>query len=214
MGGPGGNWVQALVTSLILFGPLAGVVVAVVSLFGHGVDALDLILAVAFYLVSGHGVTAGYHRMFAHRGFVARRWTKIALCAAGSLAFEGSVLAWVAHHRRHQRGGVGEHAGGPVPQPAERTESHGHGEEPSEDAQVDRLAGVVERSRPCRDQIARRVSELCLKRRAPRALKRAAPQSGADAAQNFVTPAHENSFRNGSPDLGGPRRPRRSCQRS
>lgn len=99
--GPGGSWVQSLVTALILFGPLAGTVAAAVSLFGHGVDTLDLVLAVAFYAVSGHGVTAGYHRLLAHRGFVARRCTKIALCAAGSLAFEGSVLAWVAHHRRH-----------------------------------------------------------------------------------------------------------------
>lgn len=92
---------QTVVTGLILFGPLAGVVVAVVSLFGRGVDALDLILAAVFYAVSGHGVTAGYHRLFAHRGFRARRWTKIALGAAGSLAFEGSILAWVAHHRVH-----------------------------------------------------------------------------------------------------------------
>lgn len=96
----GRRW-QAVVTGLILFGPLAGTVVAIVSLFGHGVDALDLVLGVAFYLVSGHGVTAGYHRLLAHRGYVARRWTRIALCVAGSLAFEGSPISWVALHRRH-----------------------------------------------------------------------------------------------------------------
>lgn len=100
-GGAAGRRWQAVVTGLILFGPLAGTVVAIVSLFGHGVDALDLVLGVAFYLVSGHGVTAGYHRLLAHRGYVARRWTRIALCVAGSLAFEGSPISWVALHRRH-----------------------------------------------------------------------------------------------------------------
>ncbi len=100
-GGDAGRRVQGVVTGLILFGPLAGTVVAIVSLFGRGVDALDLVLGVAFYMVSGHGVTAGFHRLLAHRGYVARRWTRIALCVAGSLAFEGSPISWVALHRRH-----------------------------------------------------------------------------------------------------------------
>lgn len=92
---------QTVATLVILFGPLAGTLAAAVSLFGHGVDLCDVVLAVAFYAVTGHGVTAGYHRLFAHRGFTARRAVKIALCLAGSLAFEGTVIGWVANHRRH-----------------------------------------------------------------------------------------------------------------
>ena len=92
---------QQLVTALIVFGPLAGVVFAVVGLFGHGVTTLDLVLGVVFFAVSGHGVTAGYHRMLTHRAFKATRGVKIALAVAGSLAIEGSVIAWVANHRRH-----------------------------------------------------------------------------------------------------------------
>lgn len=98
---PASGRIQVAVTALVLFGPLVGTAVAAVSLFGHGVDLLDVILAVAFYAVTGHGVTAGYHRLFAHRGYVATRWTKVALCVAGSLAFQGSMIGWVAHHRRH-----------------------------------------------------------------------------------------------------------------
>jgi stearoyl-CoA desaturase (delta-9 desaturase) len=51
--------------------------------------------------VSGFGVTVGYHRLFAHRSFRAARWLKIVLASAGSLAVEGSVIGWVANHRRH-----------------------------------------------------------------------------------------------------------------
>ncbi len=93
--------VQRLITSLILFGPLVGVVVAAVALFGGHVTVLDLVLAVSFYAVSGHGMTAGFHRMLTHRSFETRRWVKVALVLAGSLAMEGSVNGWVANHRRH-----------------------------------------------------------------------------------------------------------------
>jgi stearoyl-CoA desaturase (Delta-9 desaturase) len=92
---------QGAITLLILVGPLVGVIAAAISLFGRLPSALDIGLAVAFYAISGHGVTAGYHRLFAHRSFRARRGVKIALALAGSLSFEGAVVSWVANHRRH-----------------------------------------------------------------------------------------------------------------
>src|ERR1700691_3328066 len=93
--------VGTLVTMLILFGPLAGVAIAVVGLVGRGVTILDLGLAVGFYALTGHGLTVGYHRLFAHRGFKTARRTKIALAVAGSMGFEGALNGWVAIHRRH-----------------------------------------------------------------------------------------------------------------
>ncbi|MHB1782088.1 MAG: acyl-CoA desaturase [Acidimicrobiales bacterium] len=98
---PSPGFVHGAITALIVFGPLLGVVAAVVSLFGRGIDILDVVLAVVFYAIAGHGVTAGFHRMLAHRGFKARRGAKIALCVAGSLAFEGAAIGWVANHRQH-----------------------------------------------------------------------------------------------------------------
>jgi stearoyl-CoA desaturase (Delta-9 desaturase) len=92
---------QVAITLLILVGPLVGVIAAAISIFGRLPSALDIGLAVAFYAIAGHGVTAGYHRLFAHRSFRARRGVKIALALAGSLAFEGAVVSWVANHRRH-----------------------------------------------------------------------------------------------------------------
>jgi stearoyl-CoA desaturase (delta-9 desaturase) len=65
------------------------------------ITLLDVILAVAFYVVSGHAMSAGFHRMFTHRSFKAARWVKITLAVAGSLGMEGSVISWVANHRRH-----------------------------------------------------------------------------------------------------------------
>jgi stearoyl-CoA desaturase (delta-9 desaturase) len=92
---------EQLITALVVFGPLAGVVLAVIGLFGHGVTSLDLILGVVFFIVTGHGLSAGFHRLFTHRSYRAARGVRIAMAVAGSLALEGSVVSWVANHRRH-----------------------------------------------------------------------------------------------------------------
>ncbi len=76
-------------------------VFAITMLFGRGVSLFDLILAMSFYVVAGHGITVGFHRLFTHRSFKAGRGLKILLAVAGSMAFEGSVNSWVANHRRH-----------------------------------------------------------------------------------------------------------------
>jgi stearoyl-CoA desaturase (delta-9 desaturase) len=55
----------------------------------------------ALYIVTGMGIAVGYHRLFAHHSFTARRGVKIGLGIAGSLALQGSVIGWVAVHRRH-----------------------------------------------------------------------------------------------------------------
>jgi stearoyl-CoA desaturase (delta-9 desaturase) len=52
-------------------------------------------------VVTGFGIAVGYHRLFTHRSFKAVRWLKILLASTGSMAVEGSVVGWVAIHRRH-----------------------------------------------------------------------------------------------------------------
>ena len=40
---------------------------------------------------------------FTHRSFVAKRPLKIALAVLGTMSFQGSLIGWVADHRRHHR---------------------------------------------------------------------------------------------------------------
>ena len=61
----------------------------------------DVAIALVFYVVAGLGITVGFHRYFTHGSFKAKRWLRIALAVAGSLAIEGSPIQWVADHRRH-----------------------------------------------------------------------------------------------------------------
>jgi stearoyl-CoA desaturase (delta-9 desaturase) len=58
-------------------------------------------LAVAFYFLTGLGVTVGFHRYFTHGSFKAKRPLRVALAVIGSTAFQGGVIGWVADHRRH-----------------------------------------------------------------------------------------------------------------
>jgi stearoyl-CoA desaturase (delta-9 desaturase) len=46
-------------------------------------------------------VTLGYHRMFTHRAFEASRAFRAVIAVLGSMAVEGSVITWVADHRKH-----------------------------------------------------------------------------------------------------------------
>src|ERR1019366_5867400 len=63
--------VQVIVTALIVIVPFAGLAVAVAMLWGHGIGLTDVLLAVGFYLITGFGVTVGFHRLLTHRSFTA-----------------------------------------------------------------------------------------------------------------------------------------------
>jgi len=92
---------QRAVAGLLIAGPLVAVAAGTPFLWGHVIHLRDVIVAVVLYAVTGHGITVGFHRMFTHRSFKANRALKVALAVAGSMAVEGSVVSWVAAHRRH-----------------------------------------------------------------------------------------------------------------
>ncbi len=81
--------------------PLFGTIAAVVLATFHPVTALDLGLFAVFWLLTGTGITAGYHRLFAHRSYRAHPALRVALAVLGSAAAQGTVLSWAAVHRRH-----------------------------------------------------------------------------------------------------------------
>ncbi len=93
--------IQLTVTAVIVAGPFAGLAAALWLLWGHGVGLADLGLAAFFYLLTGFGVTVGFHRCLTHRSFTARPALRVALAVAGSMSFQGDVNGWVATHRRH-----------------------------------------------------------------------------------------------------------------
>ena len=91
---------SSLVYAFLLI-PMAALVASVPVLWGWGIGPVDIALAVAFWLISGLGVTVGFHRYFTHGAFKANRGVKIALAIAGMMSVQGPVITWVADHRRH-----------------------------------------------------------------------------------------------------------------
>ncbi len=81
--------------------PLLALVAAVPFAWGWGLSWVDVALAAVFYVISGLGITVGFHRYFTHGSFKAARPLRIALAVAGQLAMQGPVVDWVADHRRH-----------------------------------------------------------------------------------------------------------------
>jgi stearoyl-CoA desaturase (delta-9 desaturase) len=81
--------------------PLLGLVAAIVLLWHKAVGPLELVLMAVFYVFTAIGITLGYHRMFTHRSFESSRVFRVIIAAAGSMAVQGSVITWVADHRKH-----------------------------------------------------------------------------------------------------------------
>ena len=83
--------------------PMLALIAAIPLAWGWGLGWRDVILAVAFYIVTGLGIAMGFHRYFTHSSFKAKTGLRIALAIAGSLALENPILQWVADHRRHHK---------------------------------------------------------------------------------------------------------------
>jgi stearoyl-CoA desaturase (Delta-9 desaturase) len=90
-----------VVTLLLVCGPVVGLALYLLLGRGRVIGIGDAVLAAVLYLFTGFGVSAGFHRLFAHHSFKANRVLKVILAVAGSMAIEGSVISWVAIHRRH-----------------------------------------------------------------------------------------------------------------
>ena len=61
----------------------------------------DVAVFLIMYVLTGLGVTVGFHRHLTHRSFKTSRPLRGLLAILGSVAIEGPVISWVADHRKH-----------------------------------------------------------------------------------------------------------------
>ena len=90
-----------VLTGVFFIAPFFALIALLVG--GQGVPWFAIALTAIIIIILGHGITIGYHRLFTHRSFEANRPLKITLGVLGTLAFQGSIIGWVADHRRHHR---------------------------------------------------------------------------------------------------------------
>jgi stearoyl-CoA desaturase (delta-9 desaturase) len=61
----------------------------------------DFVVFGIVYVLTGLGITVGFHRHFTHRAFKTSRPVRAVLAVLGTAAIEGPITAWVADHRKH-----------------------------------------------------------------------------------------------------------------
>ena len=100
-----------LANAVVTVVPLALLGLAAWLAWGGTLVWQDLVVLAITYLLTGLGVTVGYHRLFTHRSFKTSPAMRIVLGALGSAAIEGPVIEWVSTHRQHHR--YSDHPGDP-----------------------------------------------------------------------------------------------------
>jgi len=99
--------------ALATVGQVANVVVTVVPVglvafaawraWGGALRWPDVVAFAVTYVLTGAGITVGFHRLLTHRSFKTSPALRGLLAALGSAAVEGPVIEWVANHRKHHR---------------------------------------------------------------------------------------------------------------
>jgi len=74
---------------------------AIALLWNEYVGWHDLAVLALMYVLTGLGITVGYHRMLTHRSFQTYKPLEYMWAFLGSMAVQGPVIAWVADHRKH-----------------------------------------------------------------------------------------------------------------
>ena len=83
----------AIVVATIVGIPLYG--------YYYGFSLFDWVLFLVMYIVTGMGITVGYHRLVSHQSFECPNWVKACILVAGGWAMQNSALKWGGDHIRH-----------------------------------------------------------------------------------------------------------------
>ena len=90
-----------IITGIITVVPFIGIGVVGWQVWNELLHWSDIAVFANLYVVTGLGVTVGFHRLFTHRSFATTRWLRGVFAALGSAAIEGPIISWVADHRKH-----------------------------------------------------------------------------------------------------------------
>jgi len=66
-----------------------------------GASAVAIEICLALYVVRMFAITAGFHRLLAHRTYRTSRLCQFVMAFIGTAAYQKGPLWWSAHHRRH-----------------------------------------------------------------------------------------------------------------
>lgn len=88
-----------LTCSILIGTPLLGIIGACYT----PLQWKTFVFSIVYYFFTGLGITAGYHRLWAHRSYNASRPLQYFLALAGAGSVQGSIKWWSRGHRAHHR---------------------------------------------------------------------------------------------------------------
>ena len=90
-----------IITGIVTVLPFLALGLAAWQVWGSALHWSDVLLFCVMYVLTGLGITVGFHRHLTHRAFKTHPWLRGLLAILGSAAIEGPVISWVADHRKH-----------------------------------------------------------------------------------------------------------------
>src|SRR3954447_19035802 len=90
-----------IITGLVTGLPFLALAAAAWRVWDGLLRPSDVAVFAILYVLTGLGVTVGFHRLLTHRSFKTGRVVRGVLAILGSAAIEGPVISWVSDHRRH-----------------------------------------------------------------------------------------------------------------
>src|SRR5690348_9777270 len=94
------NWTNILFFSIL---PIVAIVGTVLLCLFKPVVWQTWLLTGIFTLFTGLAITAGYHRLLAHKSYQVVWPVRLLVLLIGAGAFQGSALEWCSDHRNHHR---------------------------------------------------------------------------------------------------------------
>ena len=90
-------------TNALMFALTFAVAAISVPWYGltHGFSTADWGVFAFFLAANGMAITAGYHRLWAHRAYEAHWLLRLAYLIFGTMALQNSVFVWCSGHRKH-----------------------------------------------------------------------------------------------------------------
>ena len=93
-----------LKTTIIIFlFPAISILCIPIYIHNYGIVWQEPALLFFGWILSGLGITVGYHRYFSHKSFKANQFFEWIFMIFGTMAIQKSILQWCSNHRQHHK---------------------------------------------------------------------------------------------------------------